>query len=67
MFELPRLPDHGLCIFYKETVTLCARVETLKQDDEVTRDSLRITRSRITLLQLRVVAAEQQATYLHDS
>nr|GFB73509.1 hypothetical protein [Tanacetum cinerariifolium] len=48
-------------------VTLCARVETLKQDDEVTRDSLRITRSRFTLLQLRVVAAEQQATYLHDS
>ncbi|GKA30681.1 hypothetical protein Tco_0716986 [Tanacetum coccineum] len=50
-----------------ETVTLRARVETLEQHDMVTRDSLRIARDRITLLQLRAVAAKQQATDLQDS
>ncbi|GJR13231.1 hypothetical protein Tco_1252467 [Tanacetum coccineum] len=47
-----------------ETMTLRARVETLEQQDMVTQDSLRIIRDRITVLQLRAVAAEQQATNL---
>ncbi|GJZ64561.1 hypothetical protein Tco_0620982 [Tanacetum coccineum] len=51
----------------QETVTLRARVETLEQHDEVTRDSLRIARGRITRLQLRAVATEQHVTELQDS
>ncbi|GKC60703.1 hypothetical protein Tco_1088301 [Tanacetum coccineum] len=52
---------------HQEIVALRARVETLEQQDRVTRDSLRIARGRITRLQLRAVAAEQQATDLQDS
>nr|GEY50529.1 hypothetical protein [Tanacetum cinerariifolium] len=44
----------------QETVTLCAKVETLEQHNEVTLDSWRIARGRITWLLLRVVANEQQ-------
>nr|GEU92612.1 hypothetical protein [Tanacetum cinerariifolium] len=50
-----------------ENVALRARVETLKQQDRVTQDSLSIARGRITRLQLRAVAAKQQATNLQDS
>ncbi|GKD61425.1 hypothetical protein Tco_1298934 [Tanacetum coccineum] len=42
------------------TVTLRARGESLEQHDVVTRDSLRITRGRITWLQLRAVYAKQE-------
>nr|GEU92539.1 hypothetical protein [Tanacetum cinerariifolium] len=51
----------------QEIVALHARVETLEQYNRVTRDSLRIARGRITLLQLRAVAAEYQAIELHES
>ncbi|GJV95535.1 hypothetical protein Tco_1547112 [Tanacetum coccineum] len=50
-----------------EIVALSARVETLEQQNRVTRVSLRIATGRITLLQLRAVAAEQQATDLQES
>ncbi|GKB42541.1 hypothetical protein Tco_0887483 [Tanacetum coccineum] len=43
-----------------ENVALRVKVETLEQHNEVTRDLLKIAKGRITLLQLRAVAAEQQ-------
>nr|GFB04546.1 hypothetical protein [Tanacetum cinerariifolium] len=42
-----------------ETMTIRAKVETSKQQDMVSQDSLRISRDMITLLQLRAVVAEQ--------
>ncbi|GKE64831.1 hypothetical protein Tco_1518992, partial [Tanacetum coccineum] len=51
----------------QEIATLRARVETFEQHDEVTRDSLRISKGGITQLQLRAVYAKQQVTDLHDS
>nr|GEW97805.1 hypothetical protein [Tanacetum cinerariifolium]GEW97806.1 hypothetical protein [Tanacetum cinerariifolium]GEX05812.1 hypothetical protein [Tanacetum cinerariifolium] len=47
-----------------ETVTLCARYETLEQKDTVTRDSLRITKGRITRAD-RLEMAELQSR-AHD-
>ncbi|GJZ90972.1 hypothetical protein Tco_0662899 [Tanacetum coccineum] len=49
-----------------EIVALSARVKTLEQQNKVTRVSLRIATGRITLLQLRAVVAEQQATDLQE-
>ncbi|GJT47571.1 hypothetical protein Tco_0956286 [Tanacetum coccineum] len=50
-----------------ENVALRVKVETLEQHNEVTRDLLKIAKGRITLLQLRAVAAEQQVINLQDS
>ncbi|GKG19143.1 hypothetical protein Tco_0376242, partial [Tanacetum coccineum] len=44
----------------QETMTPRARVGSLKQHDVVTRESLRITRGRLTRSQLRVEYAEQE-------
>ncbi|GJV63440.1 hypothetical protein Tco_1474268 [Tanacetum coccineum] len=61
------IPQDDIGSSHQEIMALRARVETLEQQDRVTRDSLRIARGRITRLQLRAVAAEQQATDLQDS
>ncbi|GJW64386.1 hypothetical protein Tco_0116270 [Tanacetum coccineum] len=51
----------------QELVTLRAIVRTLKQHDEVTRESLRIARDRITLLQIEAVVTKQLASDLQDA
>ncbi|GJX90284.1 putative ribonuclease H-like domain-containing protein [Tanacetum coccineum] len=49
-----------------ENVALRVKVETLEQHNEVTRDLLKIAKGRITLLQLRAVAAEQQDMNIYN-
>ncbi|GJS64849.1 hypothetical protein Tco_0679413 [Tanacetum coccineum] len=55
------IPQDDIGSSQQEIVALRARVETLEQQDMVTRDSLRIARDRITQLHIRAVADEQQA------
>ncbi|GKD46317.1 hypothetical protein Tco_1270962 [Tanacetum coccineum] len=61
------IPQDDIGSSQQEIVALCARAETLEQQDIITRDLLRISRYRITLLQLRAVAVEDAKTRLEQS
>ncbi|GKF42467.1 hypothetical protein Tco_0125809, partial [Tanacetum coccineum] len=50
----------------QETMTPLARVGSLEQHDMVTRESLRITRGRLTRSQLRAEYAEQEVRELRE-
>ncbi|GKE70688.1 reverse transcriptase domain-containing protein, partial [Tanacetum coccineum] len=58
--------DASLALAMKETMTLRAKFGSIEQHDVITRESLRITRGRLTRSHLRAEYAEQEVRELRE-